>query len=154
MRAPVHAHPAPEVGLPQAKSHKIPLGGGVWGQGGGRQAPHQQLCAHIDALLRVAWTPPCPVWSNASTRNNNSKANAEVASWRTKYETDAIQRTEELEDAKKKLAQKLQEMEEMVESTQAECASLKKTKLRQMGEIENLQIDLERANSAAAALDT
>lgn len=29
-----------------------------------------------------------------------SKCNAEVALWRTKYETDAIQRTEELEEAK------------------------------------------------------
>lgn len=29
-----------------------------------------------------------------------SKGNAEVAQWRTKYETDAIQRTEELEEAK------------------------------------------------------
>ena len=28
-----------------------------------------------------------------------SKANSEVAQWRTKYETDAIQRTEELEEA-------------------------------------------------------
>merc|ERR1711981_1274309 len=57
------------------------------------------------------------------------------------------------EEAKKKLAQKLQEMEEMVESTQAKCASLEKTKQRQLGEIEDLQIDLERSNSAAAALD-
>merc|ERR1712048_1321013 len=77
----------------------------------------------------------------------------EVASWRTKYETDAIQRTVELEDAKKKLAAKLQEMEELVESTQAKCASLEKTKQRQLGDIEDLQIDLERSNSAAAALD-
>lgn len=29
-----------------------------------------------------------------------SKANAEIAQWRTKYETDAVQRTEELEEAK------------------------------------------------------
>lgn len=29
-----------------------------------------------------------------------SKANSEVAQWRNKYETDAIQRTEELEEAK------------------------------------------------------
>lgn len=29
-----------------------------------------------------------------------SKANSEVALWRNKYETDAIQRTEELEEAK------------------------------------------------------
>jgi myosin protein heavy chain len=82
-----------------------------------------------------------------------SKANAEVAQWSTKYETDAVQRTEELEEAKKKLACKLQEMEEQCESTQAKCASLEKTKQRQVGEIEDLQIDLERANSAAAALD-
>ena len=32
-----------------------------------------------------------------------SKANSEVAQWRTKYETDAIQRTEELEEAKQGL---------------------------------------------------
>lgn len=32
-----------------------------------------------------------------------SKANSEVAQWRTKYETDAIQRTEELEEAKYEL---------------------------------------------------
>jgi len=29
-----------------------------------------------------------------------SKANAEVATWRSKYETDAIQRMEEMEEAK------------------------------------------------------
>merc|ERR1712127_1138611 len=44
-------------------------------------------------------------------------------------------------------------MEEMLESTQAKCASLEKTKMRQVGEIEDLQIDLERSNSAASALD-
>merc|ERR1712038_1880222 len=59
----------------------------------------------------------------------------------------------ELEEAKKKLAAKLQEMEEACESTQAKCASLEKTKQRMAGEIEDLQIDLERSNSAAAALD-
>lgn len=29
-----------------------------------------------------------------------SKANSEVAQWRSKYETDALRRTEELEEAK------------------------------------------------------
>merc|ERR1711937_623023 len=43
--------------------------------------------------------------------------------------------------------------EEQCESVQAKCASLEKTKQRQLGEIEDLQIDLERANSAASALD-
>ena len=53
-----------------------------------------------------------------------------MAQWRTKYETDAIQRTEELEEAKKKLAQRLQEAEEAVEAVNAKCSSLEKTKHR------------------------
>ncbi|KAM7333596.1 hypothetical protein ACRRTK_006916 [Alexandromys fortis] len=66
-----------------------------------------------------------------------SKANSEVAQWRTKYETDAIQRTEELEEAKKKLAQRLQDSEEQVlaewkakcEESQAELeAALKESR--------------------------
>uniref|UniRef100_A0A667WK84 Myosin-4-like n=1 Tax=Myripristis murdjan TaxID=586833 RepID=A0A667WK84_9TELE len=82
-----------------------------------------------------------------------SKANSEVAQWRTKYETDAIQRTEELEEAKKKLALRLQEAEEAVEAVNSKCSSLEKTKQRLQGEVEDLMIDVERSNSAAAALD-
>ena len=52
------------------------------------------------------------------TVQNQNKANTEVSQWRTKYETDAIQRTEELEEAKKKLAAKLQSAEETVEAIQ------------------------------------
>ncbi|XP_029997165.1 myosin-2-like [Sphaeramia orbicularis] len=82
-----------------------------------------------------------------------SKANSEVAQWRTKYETDAIQRTEELEEAKKKLALRLQEAEEAVEAVNSKCSSLEKTKQRLQGEVEDLMMDVERSNSAAAALD-
>lgn len=38
--------------------------------------------------------------AKAELQRAMSKANSEVAQWRTKYETDAIQRTEELEEAK------------------------------------------------------
>uniref|UniRef100_A0A3B4U032 Myosin-7-like n=1 Tax=Seriola dumerili TaxID=41447 RepID=A0A3B4U032_SERDU len=68
--------------------------------------------------------------AKAELQRNMSKANSEVAQWRTKYETDAIQRTEELEDAKKKLAQRLQDAEEAVEAVNAKCSSLEKTKHR------------------------
>lgn len=80
-----------------------------------------------------------------------SKANAEVAQWRTKYETDAIQRTEVLEEAKKKLVTRLQEAEESVEASNAKCSSLEKTKHRL--QTEDLVMDLERSNTAAATLD-
>uniref|UniRef100_A0A667ZYG7 Myosin heavy chain 6 n=1 Tax=Myripristis murdjan TaxID=586833 RepID=A0A667ZYG7_9TELE len=91
--------------------------------------------------------------AKAELQRSMSKANSEVAQWRTKYETDAIQRTEELEDAKKKLAQRLQDAEEAVEAVNAKCSSLEKTKHRLQGEIEDLMVDVERSNAAAAALD-
>ncbi|XP_072288188.1 LOW QUALITY PROTEIN: uncharacterized protein [Pyxicephalus adspersus] len=86
-------------------------------------------------------------------QRNLSKCNAEVALWRNKYETDAIQRTEELEEAKKKLAIRLQEAEEAVEAANAKCASLEKTKHRLQNELEDVMIDLEKSNAAAAAMD-
>uniref|UniRef100_W5L9M3 Myosin, heavy chain b n=1 Tax=Astyanax mexicanus TaxID=7994 RepID=W5L9M3_ASTMX len=82
-----------------------------------------------------------------------SKANSEVAQWRTKYETDAIQRTEELEEAKKKLAQRLQDTEQSIEAVNAKCSSLEKTKQRLQSEVEDLMVDVERANAQAATLD-
>uniref|UniRef100_A0A3Q4C0R8 Uncharacterized protein n=1 Tax=Mola mola TaxID=94237 RepID=A0A3Q4C0R8_MOLML len=91
--------------------------------------------------------------AKAELQRAMSKANSEVAQWRAKYETDAIQRTEELEDAKKKLAQRLQDAEESIEAVNAKCASLEKTKQRLQGEVEDLMIDVERANSLAASLD-
>ncbi|XP_042247521.1 myosin-16-like [Thunnus maccoyii] len=82
-----------------------------------------------------------------------SKLNADVTSWRSKYETDAIHRTEELEETKRKLAVRLQEAEEAAEAAQARAASLEKIKQRLQGEVEDLTIDLEKSNAAAAALD-
>ncbi|XP_034713231.1 myosin heavy chain, fast skeletal muscle-like [Etheostoma cragini] len=87
--------------------------------------------------------------SELKTKNDENV----VAQWRTKYETDAIQRTEELEESKKKLAQRLQEAEEQIEAVNSKCASLEKTKQRLQSEVEDLMIDVERANGLAANLD-
>ncbi|XP_063066789.1 myosin heavy chain, fast skeletal muscle-like [Engraulis encrasicolus] len=91
--------------------------------------------------------------AKAELQRGMSKANGEVAQWRSKYETDAIQRTEELEEAKKKLAMRLQEAEEQIEAVNSKCGSLEKTKERLQGEVEDLMIDVERANALAANLD-
>ncbi|XP_062294436.1 myosin heavy chain, fast skeletal muscle-like [Scomber scombrus] len=91
--------------------------------------------------------------AKAELQRNLSKANSEVALWRNKYETDAIQRTEELEEAKKKLAQRLQEAEEQIEAVNSKCASLEKIKQRLQNEMEDLMVDVERSNSLAATLD-
>ncbi|XP_060950442.1 myosin heavy chain, fast skeletal muscle-like [Limanda limanda] len=91
--------------------------------------------------------------AKAELQRAMSKANSEIAQWRTKYETDAIQRNDELEEAKKKLAQRLQEAEEGIEAVNAKCSSFEKTKQRLQGEVEDLMIDVERANAKAAVLD-
>ncbi|XP_023687437.1 myosin-16-like [Paramormyrops kingsleyae] len=91
--------------------------------------------------------------SKAEMQRLISKLNSEVTTWRTKYETDAIQKTEELEETKRKLAARLQEAEQATEAAQARAASLEKVKQRLQGEVEDLTIDLEKSNAAAAALD-
>uniref|UniRef100_UPI00358FDCDE myosin-16-like n=1 Tax=Myxine glutinosa TaxID=7769 RepID=UPI00358FDCDE len=82
-----------------------------------------------------------------------SRLNTELSTWRSKYETDAIMRTEELEEAKKKLATRVQEAEEAMEVAQAKCTSLEKVKVKLQTEVEDLTIDLEKANTAAITLD-
>ncbi|KAL7887057.1 hypothetical protein AOLI_G00047780 [Acnodon oligacanthus] len=97
-----------------------------------------QSARHDSDLLREQFEEEQE--AKAELQRSLSKANSEVAQWRTKYETDAIQRTEELEDAKKKLAQRLQDAEEAVEAVNAKCSSLEKTKHRLQNEIEDLMV--------------
>ncbi|KAM6325747.1 LOW QUALITY PROTEIN: myosin-7-like [Alca torda] len=110
-----------------------------------------QSARHDCDLLREQYEEETE--AKAKLQRSLSKANSEVAQWRTKYEMDAIQRTEELEEAKKKLAQRLQDTEEAVEAINAKCSSLEKTKHRLQNEIEDLMAEVERSNAATAALD-
>ena len=57
-------------------------------------------------------------------------------------------RGEELEEAKRKLAAKLSEAEEQVEAALSKCNALEKVKSRLQGEVEDLMVDVERANSS------
>merc|ERR1711860_183009 len=82
-----------------------------------------------------------------------SKANAEVVSWRSKYENDAIAKMEEVEDAKKKLAMRLQEAEEATENALTKAVGLEKSKIRISAENEDLHANLDRANVTIAGLD-
>ena len=54
---------------------------------------------------------------------------------------------------RKKLAQCLQDAEESIEAVNSKCASLEKTKQRLQAKVEDLMIDVERANGLAANLD-
>ncbi|XP_057552632.1 myosin-15 [Hippopotamus amphibius kiboko] len=81
------------------------------------------------------------------------KGNAEMVKWRTKYEDDTIQSAEDLEDAKKKLAIRLQEAAEALGVANARNASLERARLRLQLELGDTLSDLGKARSAAAVLD-
>lgn len=59
-----------------------------------------------------------------------------------------LSRAEELEEAKRKLAAKLAEAEEQVEAALSKCNALEKAKARLQGEVEDLMVDVERANAS------
>nr|CAO78752.1 myosin [Oikopleura dioica] len=82
-----------------------------------------------------------------------TKSQGEIQHWKGKYETDAIQKTEELEDAKKKLSTRLGDVEEQVETISAKCGSLDKSKTRYQGEIETITISLEKTNNQISTLE-
>ncbi|XP_050019390.1 myosin-15 [Alexandromys fortis] len=82
-----------------------------------------------------------------------SKGNKETVQWRTKYEHDTIQRTEDLEEAKKKLAIRLQEAAEAMVVANARNASLERARHRLELELGDALSDLGKARSVAATLE-
>ncbi|XP_037101790.1 myosin-7B-like, partial [Syngnathus acus] len=91
--------------------------------------------------------------SKAELQKALCNANSQVAQWRAKYETDAVLRIEDLEDAKKKLFVKVQAAQEAAEASQAKNSSLEQTKQRLQMEIEDLVVALERSNASVINLD-
>ncbi|XP_067622947.1 myosin heavy chain, muscle isoform X40 [Eurosta solidaginis] len=89
----------------------------------------------------------------ADLQRQLSKANAEAQVWRTKYESDGVARSEELEEAKRKLQARLAEAEETIESLNQKCIGLEKTKQRLATEVEDLQLEVDRANAIANAAE-
>lgn len=73
-----------------------------------------------------------------------SKANAEVQQWRAKYESEGLAKAEELEEARRKLQARLQEMQEQVEAANQKIAATEKARQRITGELEDAQLDADR----------
>uniref|UniRef100_A0A1L8E579 Putative myosin class i heavy chain n=1 Tax=Nyssomyia neivai TaxID=330878 RepID=A0A1L8E579_9DIPT len=89
----------------------------------------------------------------ADLQRQLSKANAESQIWRSKYESDGVARSEELEEAKRKLQARLAEAEETIESLNQKVVALEKTKQRLATEVEDLQLEVDRANAIASAAE-
>ena len=74
-----------------------------------------------------------------------TKANNEAALWRQKYESgEGGVRSEEMEELKRKLNGKIQELESQLEASQSKASSLEKVKVRLQGELEDLMVEVER----------
>merc|ERR1712172_487258 len=78
-----------------------------------------------------------------------SKANAEIQLWKSKMETEAAGRLDELEMGKAKLSSALNEAEETIDTLTQKIASTEKTKGRLEVELEDLQLEYERVHAAA-----
>merc|ERR1719225_2605039 len=78
-----------------------------------------------------------------------SKAQSEIQLWKSKYETEALGRIDELEGSKHKLAAKVAEAEENIEALNAKIGSAEKSAARMSSELEELAMEYERTHAAA-----
>ncbi|KHN87676.1 Myosin-4 [Toxocara canis] len=82
-----------------------------------------------------------------------SKANAEIQQWQSKFEGDGLLRADEIEEMKRKQGVKINELQEALEAANQKILSLEKSKSRLVGDLDDAQVDVERANSYAAQLE-
>ena len=78
-----------------------------------------------------------------------SKAQAEIQLWKSKYETEALARVDELEGNKTKLCARVAEAEETIDSLNSKISSTEKSKLRIAADLEDAQLEYERTHAAA-----
>merc|ERR1712079_446638 len=73
-----------------------------------------------------------------------SKAFADIQLWKTRYETEGVARSEEIERDKAKVAGRLAEAEDTVTSLGEKIANLEKSKARAKAELDDLTAECER----------
>ena len=78
-----------------------------------------------------------------------SKSTAEIQLWKSKFETEALGRIDELEGNRSKLGSRVTEAEETIDSLNARISATEKTKHRIDCELEDLQMEYERTHAAA-----
>merc|ERR1712201_21728 len=78
-----------------------------------------------------------------------SKAQAEIQLWKSKYETEALGRIDELEGGKAKLSSRVMEAEETIDSLNTKIAATEKSKHRLETELEEIAMEYERTHAAA-----
>merc|ERR1712142_1159702 len=82
-----------------------------------------------------------------------SKAFADIQLWKTRYETEGVARADEIERDKSKVAGRLAEAEDTIQSLQDKIASLEKAKARAKAELDDLSSECERHNTNATIIE-
>merc|ERR1711899_690313 len=83
--------------------------------------------------------------STEDIARQTKKAEGEAATWRSKYETDAVGKAEELEMTKMKLTARLTEAETTIENLNAKYAQIDRAKGKIHAEIEEMTVNLDQA---------
>ncbi len=71
-----------------------------------------------------------------------SKANADIQQWRSRFENEGLSKAEELEDAKRKLVQKLSDVQEQLDAANVKIGGLDKTRSKLLGDLDDAQVNL------------
>merc|ERR1719481_965997 len=82
-----------------------------------------------------------------------SKAFADIQLWKTRYETEGVARSEEIEREKNKVVGRLAEAEDTIGSLQEKLGSLEKSKARSKAELDDLTSECERHNTNATIIE-
>ena len=91
--------------------------------------------------------------AKAMLQQKMSKMGAELNNMKGKFDEEALGKVEELEDAKKKLAARVQDMEEALSAAESKAHTVEKAKQRMSDEVEDLLLDLEKAQAQAGNLE-
>merc|ERR1712241_534838 len=81
------------------------------------------------------------------------KAEGEAATWRSKYETDAVGKAEELEMTKMKLTARLTEAETTIENLNAKYAQIDRARGKIHAEIEEMTVNLDQAQVLNSSME-
>jgi len=89
--------------------------------------------------------------SRAELQRSLTKAQNEAATWRQKLQSgEGGVRSEELDDLKRKLNAKIQDLESQLEQSQSKAGAMEKAKNRLAGELEDMTVEVERAQAISS----
>jgi len=97
------------------------------------------------AILRASYDEECELRIDIERKYSNECASA--SSYKAKWETEVRNRADEVEDIKKKMVIRINELEETISSISSKLSNVEKQKSRLSQEIEVLILDLEKANN-------